>query len=309
MRVTPEALLVGIDLGGTKTEGVVMRPCGTEVLRHRVPTVKGDYTATLATIADLVGTLAQKTGYPITRVGVGIPGSIAPNTGKVRNANSTWINGKPLPDDLAAMLGVPLRFANDANCLALSEFRDGAAIGCSSVFAAILGTGVGGGLILNGALVEGAHGLGGEWGHVPLAQESELPPCFCGRFGCNEQFLSGPAIVRDFVASGGTAIRPEQIVELAQGNDRLAKQVLARHLDRLGRAIGAIVNVFDPQVIVLGGGISNLAGLAKALPEVIAANLFTPLEDRFQPDIRLAKWGDSSGVRGAARLWEQEIEH
>lgn len=281
---------------------------GTELLRHRVPTVQGNYAATLATIADLVGTLGQKTARTISQVGVGIPGSIAPKTGKVRNANSTWINGQALPNDLQAVLGLPLRFANDANCLALSEHHDGAATDCSSVFAAILGTGVGGGLILNGTLIAGAHGLGGEWGHVPLAHETDMPLCFCGRNGCNEQFLSGPAILREFIADGGQADRLETVAALAQTGDSLARQVLARHLDRLGRALGAIINVFDPEVIVLGGGVSNLPGLVAALPAAIAPNLFTPLEDRFQPDIRAAKWGDSSGVRGAARLWEQANE-
>jgi fructokinase len=301
-------LRLGIDLGGTKTEAVVLTADGAEIARQRVPTVKGRYAATLETVSALVQQMELRAGQRFTRFGIGIPGSVSPRTGLVRNANSTWINGKPLALDLERKTGRAIRISNDANCLALSELHDGAAKGAASVFAVILGTGVGGGLVLNRQIVEGAHGLGGEWGHIPLAHEGkDAPTCFCGRRGCMEQYLSGPAIVRDYLASGGqTAEAVEVINARAEAGEDLAMQVLARHLARLGRGLGAIVNVIDPEMFVLGGGVSNLAGLIESLPGVIAPHVFAAKDDMIEIKVRRAKWGDSSGVRGAARLWRFE---
>jgi fructokinase len=301
-------LLAGIDLGGTKTEGVLLSPDGTEVLRHRVNTIPNDYAATLSTIEALVQHLEREAGIDIPALGIGIPGSVSARTGRVRNANSTWINDRPLGVDLEARLRRPVRLSNDANCLALSEAFDGAAKGKSSVFAIILGTGVGGGIVLNGRLIAGAQGIAGEWGHVPLASEPVMPPCFCGRAGCNEQFLSGPAILRHyFERSGDHLHRVETILERAEAGDKTAKAVLELHLERTARALGSIVNILDPEVIVLGGGVSLLPGFCDKLAQALRAHIFAPENDRIVPDIRLAKWGDSSGVRGAARLWQKEI--
>jgi fructokinase len=298
--------LLGIDLGGTKTEAVVLRPDGTEAARHRVPTVKGSYSDTLKTISDLAQAMQTLTGQVFDRIGVGIPGSMSPVTGLVRNANSTWLNDKPLLRDLGAATGRRVRVSNDANCLALSETRDGAAKGAVSVFAVILGTGVGGGLVINGQIIEGANGLAGEWGHIPLAGEvAPWPDCFCGQSGCMEQYLSGPAIVREYHQQGGEKVANlEALTARAQANDAFAVETLARHLMRLGRGLGSIVNVVDPDVIVLGGGVSNLPGLIEALPKVIAPHVLAPESDNIEIKVARAIWGDSSGVRGAARLWE-----
>lgn len=296
----------GIDLGGTKTEGCVLGPGGDEILRHRVDTIKDSYSATIATITHLVQALQRRSGRTCHRLGVGIPGSVSPVAGLVRNANSTWINGRPFGRDLEAALGLPVRIENDANCLALSESFDGAARGAGSVFAVVLGTGVGGGLVINGRIHVGAHALAGEWGHTPLAGAPEGSDCFCGRAGCLETFLSGPALVRDYQASGGDPdiCHVQQIAARALNGDAAAIGALSRHLARLGQALGAIVNIVDPEVIVLGGGLSNLQGLAEALPAVIAQHIFAPHSDRVVPVVRQARWGDSSGVRGAARLFE-----
>jgi fructokinase len=299
-------VLAGVDLGGTKTEVLAMRPDGEEVLRLRQPTPRGDYAATIRLITDMIADVERQVGAALPRVGVGIPGSAAPKTGLVRNANSTWLNGRPFADDLARALDRPVRLANDANCLALSEARDGAAAGADPVFAIILGTGVGGGLVVGGRIVNGAHGLGGEWGHVPLTGETGVGgACFCGRFGCVETYLSGPAIVADYCATGGSAFRVEEVVDLAKGGDPGAQSALDLHLDRLGRMLGTIVNIVDPEVIVMGGGVSRLPGLVDQLPEALAPHVFLPPRDMDLPRIVLAQYGDSSGVRGAARLWEE----
>lgn len=299
-----DELLFGIDLGGTKTEGVVMHADGREVARLRQPTPKGDYAATLRTIRTVLRGLEQASGQRARRFGIGIPGSVSPATGKLRNGNSTWLNGQALIVDLEAATGCRVKAVNDANCLALSEARDGAAIGCAVVFAVILGTGVGGAVVIDGRLVDGAHGIGGEWGHVPLAGEGGGAACWCGRSGCNEVYLSGPAIVGDFRRAGGCADNVETIVGLAGSGDPLAVAALARHVARLARALGAIVNLIDPDLIVFGGGVSNLPGLLEALPVHLARHVFAPPEEKAMPVLALAKHGDSSGVRGAARLWE-----
>ncbi len=300
------AFLLGIDLGGSKTEGVVLRRDGSEVMRHRVDTVKGSYADTLTTISGLVQHLEHQSQCKFDRVGVGIPGSVSPISGLVRNANSTWINGQALAGDLERVLKRKVRLENDANCLALSECRDGAARGAASAFAVILGTGVGGGLVINGRIVSGAHGLGGEWGHIPLAHEATpAPDCFCGRRGCMEQYLSGPAILREYQAQGGDKVaRVERVSDRAQAGESRANAVLNQHLQRLGRGLGTIVNLIDPEVIVLGGGVSNLPGLLDQLPSAIAPHVFAQADDNVEIKLRKAVWGDSSGVRGAARLWE-----
>jgi fructokinase len=300
-------LLAGVDLGGTKIEVLAMRPDGEEVLRLRRPTPRGDYEATLDQIAGLIDDLGAATGDAPDRVGVGIPGSPSPTSGLVRNANSTWLNGRPFEAELARRLNRPVRVANDANCLALSEARDGAAAGANSVFAVILGTGVGGGLVVNGRIVEGAHGIGAEWGHIPLpGAPGDAAPCFCGRRDCIETYLSGPGLVADFVRLGGDAARVEDVVVASEAGDATAHSVLERHLDRLGQALGLIVNIIDPEVIVLGGGVSRLPGLVDRLPEVLAPHVFLPARDLDLPRIALSAFGDSSGVRGAARLWEDK---
>ena len=300
--------LFGIDLGGTKTEGVVMHLDGREVLRHRMATIKGSYAATLETISTLITHLEDSSGFACQRLGVGIPGSVSPVTGLVRNANSTWINGRNLTADLTQHLGLPVRISNDANCLTLSEARDGAARGANLVFGVILGTGVGGGLVVNGHVWNGAHGLAGEWGHIPMpgkaAQDSEIRRCFCGRVGCIESYLSGPAILAEYRSEGGVAVDVSGIVNHAGAGEACAISVLARHKRRLGRALGLVVNLLDPDVIVLGGGVSKLPGLLDELPSLVLPHVFAANDDAPVIDIRKALHGDSSGVRGAAWLWE-----
>ncbi len=298
--------LFGIDLGGTKIEGVVLMPGGQELLRHRVPTPRDDYDATLRAIAGLVGHLEAETGHECPRIGCGIPGSIAPKSGRVRNANATWINGRNLPADLAQALGRPVRCSNDANCLALSECHDGAGAGAASVFAVILGTGVGGGLVIDGRIMHGARGIAGEWGHMPMPGATALGEhCFCGRRGCVETYLSGPALVRAYAAKAGAPVADAREIAVRAGRgDAVAQAVLAEFGDRLGVALGIIVNVLDPETIVLGGGLSNLPGLADQLAACIAPHVFLPPRDQAAVRPVVARWGDSSGVRGAARLWE-----
>lgn len=297
-------MLFGIDLGGTKTEGVVLHPSGEEFLRLRVPTVKGSYAACLTTIEDLVSSLEQESGHACKQLGIGIPGSVSPRTGLVRNGNSTWLNGKPLQDDLTERLARPVRLANDANCFALSEARDGAAKGAAAVFAVILGTGVGGGIVFDGKIVEGAHGIGGEWGHMPLPEQTNGPDCFCGRKGCVETYLAGPSVVRLYRESGGERVAGlEELVALAENEEPLALSALALFRKRLGLALGVIVNTIDPDVFVLGGGVSNLPGLVQELPDLIAPHVFAAPSDQVRIEVVKARWGDSSGVRGAAWLW------
>lgn len=299
------ALRIGIDLGGTKIEGVLVAADGSEVLRHRIPTPRDDYSGTITAIANVVAHLEAIAGQTGLRVGIGIPGSISPISGLLRNGNSTWLNGRPFKPDMQSALNRNLRISNDANCLALSEFRDGAGQGVGVLFAVILGTGVGGGLVVNGQLVDGAHGIGAEFGHVPLAFELAPPLCYCGRTGCNETYLAGPSIVQDYLGSGGVGVNDLQDISArAQAGEALAITVLARHLRRLGQAVATVVNLIDPHMIVLGGGVSNLPGLIGDLPDAIAPHIFAPKGDRIIVDVRQARWGDSSGVRGAAQLWE-----
>jgi len=267
---------IGIDLGGTKTEAIALDAAGGEVFRKRVPTPRGDYAATLATIKALVDEAGEGT------VGVGIPGALSHATGLVKNANSTWLIGKPLKQDLERVLGREVRIANDANCFALSEATDGAAAGAEAVFGVILGTGVGGGIVVRGRIVEGANAIAGEWGHnpLPLPRGDDMPlrPCYCGRAGCIETYLSGPALERD----GGEA-------------------ALDLYCERLARALAGVINILDPNVIVLGGGVSNVARLYDQVPKLWTRQVFS---DRVATRLLPPRHGDSSGVRGAAWLWE-----
>ena len=267
---------IGIDLGGTKIEALALDAAGRQTFRKRLPTPRGDYDATLKTIASLVAEAGEGS------VGVGIPGALSHATGLVKNANSTWLIGQPLKQDLERALGREVRIANDANCFALSEATDGAAAGAEVVFGVILGTGVGGGVVVRGRIVEGANAIAGEWGHNPLplprAEDMPLRPCYCGRAGCVETYLSGPALERD----GGEA-------------------ALERYCERLARALAGVINILDPDVIVLGGGVSNIARLYDRVPSLWAPHVFS---DRIATRLMPPKHGDSSGVRGAAWLWE-----
>lgn len=288
---------IGVDLGGTKIEVAALAPCGTVRLRRRIST-PGDYAGVIGAITALVMQAEAQLGARGT-VGVGIPGSLSPATGRVRGANSTWLNGGRLGVDLAAALGREVRLSNDANCLALSEAADGAAKGASSVFAAILGTGVGAGIVVGGRLLEGFNRIGGEWGHNPLPwmtpEEHPGPRCWCGQHGCIETFLCGPALAADADGPGA-----RDATGLPARTDPAARAALARHTDRLARALAHVVNLLDPEVIVLGGGLSNMAHLYVDLPRLIPRHVFS---DVVRTRVVQAAHGDSSGVFGAARLW------
>lgn len=293
-------LRIGIDLGGSKTEAIALdRSSGAELARRRVPTERGSYDGTIRTIRELVEGLEAQLGRRGS-IGIGIPGVISPRTGLVKNANSTWLIGKPFDRDLAAALDRPVRLANDADCFALSEATDGAGAGATSVFGVILGTGVGGGLVIHGRLVAGPNAVAGEWGHNPLPWpgRDELPGhyCYCGKAGCIETFLSGPALERDF----GGGVTAAEVARLAAEGDDKAEGVLSRYEDRLARSLATIINVFDPYVIVLGGGVGNLARLYREVPKLWGEYVFSDAVDtRLLPPVH----GDSSGVRGAAWLW------
>jgi fructokinase len=295
---------VGVDFGGTKIEAAALGADGAFLARQRAPN-PGDYDRAIATVCELVAAVEARAGGAggAGSVGIGIPGSISPRTGLVRNANSTYLNGRPFREDLAVALGRELRMANDANCLALSEAVDGAAAGAATVFAVILGTGCGGGLVVEGRLLEGANGIAGEWGHVPLpwARDPELQaaPCWCGRRGCLETWISGPALERDHRAAGGAAVRAPEIVAAARAGDPVATASLERWLDRTARGLAMVVDLFDPEVLVFGGGLSNVAELYAGLPARMRPWIFA---DAWQARLVAARWGDSSGVRGAARL-------
>jgi fructokinase len=293
---------LGVDLGGTKTEIVVLDPAGEVLLRRRKPTGQG-YPAIIETIALLVREAEAELGMTGT-VGVGIPGSINPLTGLVRNANSQALNGNPLDRDLATALGRPVRVMNDANCLAMSEAADGAGTGFQVVFAAILGTGVGGAWVVQGRPLDGLNRLAGEWGHTPLPwmnpDEFPGPKCWCGHHGCLETFLSGPSLARDTDGPGHRDAK--QVEDRALAGDPAAQAALARYADRLARALAMIVNVVDPDVIVLGGGVSNFGHLYREVPGLMAPWIFG---DAKAVNLVRAKHGDSSGVFGAARLWDR----
>jgi fructokinase len=294
---------IGVDLGGTKIEGRVLTPGGEEAARIRILAPQGDYASTVAALTGLVRDLCAKAGDAAT-VGIGMPGSLSPATGLVRNANSTWLNGRPLRQDLEAALGRPLRFANDANCFALSEAVDGAGAGARSVFGVIVGTGCGGGIVLDGRVLEGARGIGGEWGHNPLpwaeADEHPGPECWCGRKGCMEMWASGTGLSADYKGRTGELVSGHEIVARADLGDPTARTSLDRHASRLARGIAHVINIVDPEVIVLGGGLSKLPHLYEQLPRLAAPYVFSDVKSIV---VRPPKWGDASGVRGAAWLW------
>lgn len=295
---------IGIDLGGTKTEGLLLAPDGGEH-RVRVATPR-TYEGTLEAIAEVVARLDDEAGRHCT-VGVGIPGSLSPRTGLVRNANSTWLEGHALDADLAGRLGRPVRVSNDANCFALSEASDGAAAGADPVFGVILGTGVGGGVVIGGRVLPGASGIAGEWGHMPLPvavpDEVPGPACWCGRQGCVETWLSGPGMSDDHFRMVGDRVDAQRIVAWAADGDAACAATVERYVQRLGRALAVIVDVIDPEVIVLGGGVSNTPGLAAAAQEALRPHVFT---DDATVRVVTNLHGDSSGVRGAAWLWSVE---
>jgi fructokinase len=294
---------IGVDLGGTKIEAVALDETGAVRLRRRVPTPRGHYPATLAALTSLVEGLERELGGRAT-VGIGMPGALSPATGVVKNANRPWLNGRPLAGDLERMLQRPLRFANDANCFALSEATDGAGAGAGAVFGVIVGTGTGGGLVVHGRVWTGPNAVAGEWGHNPLPwpRDGEWPgpPCYCGKTGCVETFLSGPALARDHREATGEALDAPAVVGRAAAGDAAAGATLARYEDRMARALAAVVNVLDPEVIVLGGGLSGVARLYERVPALWGAHVFSDVvATRLAPP----RHGDASGARGAAWLW------
>jgi fructokinase len=299
---------IGVDFGGTKIEAAALDSAGMVLARERAPN-PGGYDLALRTVADLVRAVEAKTGERGT-VGVGAPGSVSPRMGLMRNANSVWLNGRTFGADLEATLGRPVRLANDANCMALSEATDGAGAGVQGVvFGAIIGTGCGGGVVARGRQIEGANGLAGEWGHTPLpwpTDQDRAPPCWCGRSGCLETYISGSAFEADYRRSTGRERRAPQIVEDARGGERWATQALDRYIERLGRALAVIVDILDPEVIVLGGGMSNVDELYARTPQAVAPHVFS---DSWSARIAKAAHGDSSGVRGAAWLWPLDETH
>ncbi|WP_260706582.1 ROK family protein [Edaphobacter flagellatus] len=297
---------IGIDLGGTKTEAIALDAHGSVLARLRVATVKGSYRDTISTIKDLVMKLEIDTGVEGT-VGVGIPGTIVRESGLVKNANSTWLNGKPLEGDLSHALGREVRCANDANCFAVSEATDGAARGAGVVFGVIMGTGCGGGVAIKGSSYAGLNGLAGEWGHMPLPwmSQREFPgaECYCGRHGCIEGWISGPGLENDFLGTTGIQRSGREIAQMAELGDAQAAAALDRLEDRAARGLAVVIGVVDPDVIVLGGGLSNImriySGIERRLRDaVFGKNANTPVVQ--------ALHGDSSGVRGAAWLWPAE---
>ncbi|MGQ0457436.1 MAG: ROK family protein [Hyphomicrobium sp.] len=295
---------IGIDLGGTKIEGVRLGPEGAVAAQRRIAAPQGDYAKTIAAICGLVDDLEDhdKTSAKLP-VGLGIPGSISKRTGRVQNANSTWLNGRDLTQDLRTALQRPLRIANDANCFALSEAVDGAGAGCRTVLGVILGTGAGSGVVTGGQILDGPLGITGEWGHTPLPHpgpdEAPGPLCWCGRRGCMETWVSGPAMAADHRRASGRQATAEEIAAEAIGGAATAQATLDRHADRLARGLAQIVNIVDPDVIVLGGGLSKLAHLYDVLPALMRAHIFAD-----DPVVRITppRWGDASGVRGAAWL-------
>ncbi len=300
---------IGIDLGGTKTEAMLMASDGVDVKRMRVPTPRQSYAANLDMLTALVEQLDTQAGRTCP-VGIGIPGATSPQTGLIKNANSTWLIGHPFLTDLEARLGPRVRLANDADCFALSEANDGAGKDYQTVFGVILGTGVGGGLVVNGDLVAGPNAIAGEWGHTPLpwttADEHPGPNCYCGKTGCIETWCSGPGLAADHQRTTGATLSPEEIVAQARQGDPDAQATLDRHTDRLARALSTLINIIDPHAIVLGGGLSEMAHLytdvAAKLPDyVFSDTVITPVVKN--------RHGASSGIRGAAWLWPVDTDN
>jgi fructokinase len=294
---------IGIDLVGTKIEISLLDASGALCLRRRVPTPAGDYAATLETISRLVADVERERGAHCT-VGIAMPGALSLATGLVKNSNSTCLNDRPFKTDIEAKLGREVRMANDANCFALSEAVDGAAKGAAVVFGVILGTGVGGGLVVNGEILTGANAIAGEWGHNPLPLTGEelrpLPRCYCGREGCVESFLSGPSLAADHARATGDRVDPAAIVQRAAAGDAACESTLCRYEKRLARALAVVMNIVDPDVIVLGGGLSNLQRLYGSIPTLWTPHVFS---DQIRTRLVPPRHGDSGGVRGAAWLW------
>ena len=294
---------IGVDLGGTKTESVAIDDTGTECARLRVPTPSQSYDEIVASIVRLVHDTEACVGQTGT-VGIGIPGAVSPATGLVKNANTVVLIGRPLDRDLARALGRPVRVANDANCFALSEASDGAGAGARVVFAVIVGTGTGGGVVVDGNLLPGPPAIAGEWGHNPLPwprdDERPGPPCYCGKSGCIETFLAGPSLSRDHRLHTGEARDAGDIAQRAEAGDAAAVASMARYEDRMARGLASVINLLDPDAIVLGGGVSNIARLYREVPLRLGAYVFS---DTVSTPILPALHGDSSGVRGAAWLW------
>jgi fructokinase len=294
---------IGIDLGGTKIEALALDHRGVELSRHRIDTPREDYDATIHAMVGLVRRLEQETGR-IGTVGAGIPGSISRITGLVKNSNSTWLNGRPLDRDLTAALGREVRVANDANCFAVSEATDGAAMGRHVVFGVILGTGCGGGVAIGGRVHEGPNGVAGEWGHNPLPwpkpEEYPGPLCYCGKRGCMEMWVSGTGIALDYKTITGTTLTTREIVAEFEAGKRDAAAAMERFEDRLARGLAQVINILDPDVIVIGGGVSRVKHLYEELPKKLPAYVFG---GEVSTPVVPAVYGDSSGVRGAAWLW------
>ena len=294
---------IGIDLGGTKIEGIALADDGRELSRYRIRTPHNDYPATLQAVHDVVAYLEKQTNQSGS-IGMGIPGAISPATGLVKNANSTWLIGEPLDADLARKLGRPVRISNDANCFTVSEATDGAAKDAEVVFGVIIGTGTGGGICINKQVVTGANAIGGEWGHNPLPwpRDDERPglSCYCGQHGCIETFLSGTGFIRHFIAAGGKAEQAQDIIAQLGAGEPLAQKAMADYEDRMARALASVINIIDPDVIVLGGGLSNIPRLYQNVPRLWGNYVFS---DHVATRLVAPQHGDSSGVRGAAWLW------
>ncbi len=292
----------GIDLGGTKIEIIAMDNDDNIIYQQRKSTPLDNYNATLKTITELVLTLEAELGLETT-IGMGTPGAISQKTGKLKNSNSTCLNGKPLKQDLEIKLNREIRTSNDANCFALSESADGAAAGANSVFGVIIGTGTGAGIVIDGKILEGVNRIAGEWGHNPLPwpkYNERTTSCYCGQSGCIETFLSGPGIEADFLNQSGQSLKAHQIVEKAEQGDSSAEACLCRYEERLARSLSHVINIIDPEMIVLGGGLSNIQRLYKNVPKLWGRYVFS---DMILTKLVPPKFGDSSGVRGAARLW------
>lgn len=296
---------IGIDLGGTKIEGLVLDADGVERARLRVPTPQGSYEEAVEAIAGVVAELERRAAARCS-VGIGHPGAISPASGLIKNANSTRLNGRPLHRDIERAIGREVRLANDANCLVVSEASDGAAAGCKIVFGVILGTGVGGGIVIDGKPLTGAQAIAGEWGHnaLPMPRDDERPGagCYCGGTGCIETWLSGPALQRRFAERTGRTLRATEIAEAALTGDIDAAAEMEIYADRLARALSVVINILDPEAIVLGGGLSRMTQLYARVPELWTNYVFSE-RDRIVTRLMPPKYGDSSGVRGAAWLW------
>jgi fructokinase len=294
---------IGVDLGGTKTEIIALTESGEELLRRRVPTPRDNYRAILETVRDLIVSAEAEIGEEAT-IGIGTPGAVSRATGLIKNSNSTCLNGRPLLADLAGLLNRPIRMSNDANCFALSEAIDGAARGEQIVFGVIVGTGTGAGIVVRGRVLEGANAIAGEWGHNPLpwprGREIPGPRCYCGKQGCIETFLSGPGMANDHAGTTGERLEPVAIVGRAEEGDGPCGETLRRYEDRMARSLAHVINMLDPHVIVLGGGMSNISRLYETVPLLWARYVFS---DKVDTRLVAPRYGDSSGVRGAALLW------